>query len=226
LALGKARVALFDIAGAASEFDRALVLAPGSARVQAAFAEYAPVFGEVDSSVRAAQRAVILDPRNIAAHINLVNILTNARRFDEANVALKNASAIGPMSKWLAGTMANLLLASGEVDSALKHCESPDIPLDQWQRSACLAFAYHAAGRQREADRELEKFQSLERDSSAVEYAATYAQWGNLAEAAKWLNTAERLRDPGLLWLKVSWEFDPIRNDPKFQAIVDRLKIP
>ena len=227
LSLGRALLhANFDIAGAAPEFNRVLMLAPGSARVQAEFADYAAVIGQFDSAVRAAQRAVILDPRNISAHLSLVGTLTDARRFDEAAVALRAASALGPISKAVAGAKANLLLASGQVGSAVEHCEWRDTPLDEWQRSACLALAYHASGRQGDAERELKEFQSLSGDSSAVNYAGTYAQWGNLPEAIKWLNTAERLRTPELMWLKVRWEFDPIRNDPKFQAIVARLKIP
>lgn len=227
LSLGSARLdALLDIASAAPEFDRALLLAPGSARVQAESANFAYILGHFDSAVRAARRAVILDPQNISAHIDLTDILTGARRFDEARVALEDASILHPASRLIAGTKANLLLASGQIDSAVKHCESPNTPLDQWARSACLALAYNASGRRIEAERELETFQSIEGESSAVFYAGTYAQWGNQKAALKWLSTAERLRDPGLMWLRVSWEFDPIRNNPEFRAIEARLKFP
>jgi TolB-like protein/Tfp pilus assembly protein PilF len=227
LSLGSTRlVVLLDIAGAAPEFDRALFLAPGSARVLAGFANFAYALRHFDSAVNAARRAVILDPQNISAHTDLAGILTDARRFDEARVALQDASILDPASRLVAGTKANLLLASGQVDSAVKHCESRDTPLAQWARSACLALAYHASGRQSEAERELEKFQSIEGNSFAYFYAGTYAQWGNLTAALKWLSTAERQRDPDLMWLKVSWEFDPIQNNPEFRAIEDRLKFP
>ena len=32
----------------------------------------------------------------------------------------------------------------------------------------------------------------------AYQYATIYAQWGNRAKALEWLETALRLRDPGL----------------------------
>jgi TolB-like protein/predicted Zn-dependent protease len=226
LSLGKVRLALLDPANAAPEFDRALVLAPGSAPVQSGFASFAALLGHFDVAVKAARQGVSLDPQNVSAHLLLVDVLTDARRFDEALVALTNASALDPASRWVAGTKANLLLASGQVADAVRHCESSDTPLDQWARSSCLALAYHASGRPAEAGRELQLFQSIEGDTSAYFYAGTYAQWGNRAAALKWLKIAERLHDPYLIGLKTNWELDPVRNEPEFRAMEERFNFP
>jgi hypothetical protein len=40
------------------------------------------------------------------------------------------------------------------------------------------------------------------------------------------LETAFRLRDPGLETIKVDPLLDPLRNDPRFQAIEKALKFP
>jgi len=226
LSLGKVRLALLDPAHAAPEFDRALVLSPGDARVQSGFASFAALLGHFDAAVKAARHGVNLDPQNVSARLLLVDVLTDARRFDEALVALTNASALDPASRWVAGTKANLLLASGQVADAVRHCESSDTPLDQWARSSCLALAYHASGRPAEAGRELQLFQSIEGDTSAYFYAGTYAQWGNRAAALKWLKIAERLHDPYLIGLKTNWELDPVRNEPEFRAMEERFNFP
>jgi hypothetical protein len=63
-------------------------------------------------------------------------------------------------------------------------------------------------------------------DVAAYQYAQIAAQWGNHAQALDWLETALRLRDPGLIDLKVDWQLDPIRNEPGFQAIERALKFP
>jgi hypothetical protein len=63
-------------------------------------------------------------------------------------------------------------------------------------------------------------------DRSAYQYAEIYAQWGNSAKALEWLQTAARLRDPGLVWLKRDPLLDPLRNEPRFQAIERELKFP
>jgi hypothetical protein len=61
--------------------------------------------------------------------------------------------------------------------------------------------------------------------ASAV-YATIYAQWGDRVKALEWLATAMRLRDPGLVLLKTDPLMDPLRNEPRFQAIERQLKFP
>jgi hypothetical protein len=56
--------------------------------------------------------------------------------------------------------------------------------------------------------------------------ATIYAQWGNRAQALEWLETALRLRDSGLEYLKTDPLMDPLRKEPRFQGIVRELKFP
>jgi hypothetical protein len=53
-----------------------------------------------------------------------------------------------------------------------------------------------------------------------------YAQWGNTAKALEWLETALRLRDPGLVLLKSDPLVDPLRKEARFQAVERALKFP
>jgi len=63
-------------------------------------------------------------------------------------------------------------------------------------------------------------------DASAYQYATIYAQWGNRVQALDWLETALRLRDPGLVQLKTDPLLDPLRQEPRFKAIERELKFP
>ena len=63
-------------------------------------------------------------------------------------------------------------------------------------------------------------------DSAAYQYATIYAQWGNRAKALESLDTAWRLRDSGLVYLKTDPLLDPLRKEPRFQAIERELKFP
>ena len=63
-------------------------------------------------------------------------------------------------------------------------------------------------------------------DSAAYQYAAIYAQWGNRGQALQWLHAAVRLRHPGLACLKTDPLMDPLRKEPRFQAIERALKFP
>ena len=53
-----------------------------------------------------------------------------------------------------------------------------------------------------------------------------YAQWGETARALDWLDTAMRHRDPYLIRVRQSPLFDPLRKEPRFQAIQSELKFP
>ena len=63
-------------------------------------------------------------------------------------------------------------------------------------------------------------------DTAAYQYATIYAQWGKRAKALEWLETALRLRDPGLELLKTDPLLDPLRKEPRFHAIERELKFP
>jgi len=60
----------------------------------------------------------------------------------------------------------------------------------------------------------------------AYQYAEVYAQWGDRAQALDWLETAYRVRDPGLLQLKVDFLLDPLRGEPRFQSVLAKMNFP
>lgn len=57
----------------------------------------------------------------------------------------------------------------------------------------------------------------------AYAYATLYTQWGDRLKALEWLETAMRLRDPWLVTLKTDALLDPLRHEPRFQAIEREL---
>jgi hypothetical protein len=75
-------------------------------------------------------------------------------------------------------------------------------------------------GRRADAQGELLKMKSALGDDAAYQYAALYAQWGDRAKALEWLDTAMRQRDGGLQELKTDPLMDPLRQEPRFQAII------
>ena len=90
----------------------------------------------------------------------------------------------------------------------------------------CLAVIYDKLGRHADAEAELAKMKAALGDAAAYQYATIYAQWGNRPKALEWLETALRLRDPGLVDLKTDPLLDPLRKEPRFQAIERELKFP
>ena len=107
--------------------------------------------------------------------------------------------------------------------SARASCETTP---DYWESQQCLAVIYDKLGRHADAEAELAKMKAAFGDTAAYQYATIYAQWGNRAQALEWLDTALRLRDPGLEFLKTEPLLDPLRKEPRFQAVMRELKFP
>ena len=87
-------------------------------------------------------------------------------------------------------------------------------------------MTYDKLGRHADAEAMLAKYMGSKGDADAYQYAEIYAQWGNTAKALEWLDTAMRLRDPGLLFLKSDPLMGPLHKEPRFQAIERELKFP
>lgn len=94
--------------------------------------------------------------------------------------------------------------------------------VSQW----CLAMTYEKLGRHADAAAELKKIQTGLGNTAAYQTATIYAQWGDTAQALEWLDTAVRIRDPGVAYVKTDPLLDPLRHEPRFQAIKRKLKFP
>ncbi|MBV8221215.1 MAG: hypothetical protein JO325_22345, partial [Solirubrobacterales bacterium] len=93
-------------------------------------------------------------------------------------------------------------------------------------RSVTLALVEDKLGRHAQAEAILAKLQATCGDACAYYYAETYAQWASTVTALEWLELALRLRDMRLEWLRTDPLLDPLRQEPRFQAIQQALKFP
>jgi TolB-like protein/Flp pilus assembly protein TadD len=209
-----------DFARANEEYERALALAPGSARVLADYARFAVLMGRKPAAIAAARRATLLDPLNRRAHAVLGFVLFYAREYDEAIAAYDHSLALDPDAgePYARRGLAYYLL--GQLQRARQSCEAK---LD-WYTRSCLAIVYGRIGRHADAETMLRASEAAQ--PSPYTIATAYAQWGNIPEALGSLETAMRTRAPGLEWLKADPLLDPLRKQPRFQAIERELKFP
>jgi TolB-like protein/Tfp pilus assembly protein PilF len=229
--LAEARVALgsvfetgtLEFARANKEYERALALAPGNAGVLSQIGAFAAYMGHFDAGITAARRAVALDPLNRASHTALGDALYAARRYQEAAAAYAEAMNLNPNYEVAYGYRGLALYGLGDLERARNSCETRR---DYWVSQWCLAVVFNRLSRREEAEAELKKFQGTAGDSGAYQYSTIYAQWGDRLKALEWLDVAMRLRDPGLSSLKTDPLFDPLRQEPRFQAVLRELKFP
>jgi len=210
-----------DFARAREAYDRAIMLAPGSAQVLRGISEFGASMGHFDTAIASARRAVVLDPLDRRSLSILGRALYAARRYGEAAMAHAEAIRVNPEFKTAYGERGLAFYGLGDLESARTSCETKR---DDWLSQQCLAVVYAKLGRHADAVAELAKMKTAQGDSSAYQYATIYAQWGDRPKALEWLETAMRLRDPGLTLLKTDPLLDPLRKEPRYQAIERALK--
>ena len=212
-----------DFSQASVEFERAVALAPGDARVLSNYGTFAAQMGRSAEGLAAARRAVMLDPLNLLTHFSLGRALHSARRYSEAVAAYKDGLALSPEDAQIGVFLGLEYYLLGDFESARAACEPHP---EYWASGLCLAMTYEKLGRHTQAEAELGKMKASSGDAAAYMYANIYAQWGNTKQALEWLEKALQLRDQGLQVLKTSPYLDPLRKEQRFQAVERELKFP
>jgi TolB-like protein/cytochrome c-type biogenesis protein CcmH/NrfG len=212
-----------DFARAGEAYDRARTLAPGKLQVLLVSSEFDTSMGHFDAAIAAARRAVVLDPLDRRSHSMLGRALYAARRYGEAAAAQAEAIRVNPDYTVAYAERGLAFYGLGDLEGARASCETKR---NDWVSQLCLAVVYDKLGRHADAEAELAKVRAAQGDASAYPYATIYAQWGDRLKALEWLEAAMRVRDPDLSALKTDPLLDPLREEPRFQAIERELKFP
>jgi TolB-like protein/Tfp pilus assembly protein PilF len=223
VALGRFFISRLDIAHAHDEISRAAALAPGNVDTLRTYGYFTSILGHGYEAIAAIRRAVVLDPLDVHTYLSLGSAFTRIRHYDEAMAAYRDALTLEPGRLNASLSIGFTYYSLGNFESARSVCEPKR---DSWQAQMCLALAYQKLGRHSDAEAMLAKVRSKFADAGAYGYTYVYAQWGDIAEALKWLDTAFRLRDNDLLSMKTDPLMDPLRKEPRFQAIERELKFP
>jgi TolB-like protein len=215
-----------DFPGAYQEVEQALALAPGSVRMLRHYGALSVLMGRTDSGLAAAHRAVLLDPLNFDAYGYLATALLYAHRYGEAIAAFQKTRELSSNPGIpVAAAQGLAYYAEGDYRAAREACETKS-EREQDIHRACLAMAYEKLGQHADAQAELTKIKASSGNASAYYCAEVRAQWGNRTEALDCLDSAMRLRNPDLERLKTDPLMDPLRKEPRFQAIERELKFP
>ena len=213
----------FDLGQASIEFERARALAPGSATVLRTYGLYAVTVGRIEPGLADLRRALALDPLNVLSHFALGRGLYWSRRYEEALAPLDEATALDAAYLPAYEYRGLAYYGLGHFEKASATCEQKP---EYWGALWCLAVAYEKLGRHADAEASLGKLRELQGNSAAYQYATIYAQWGDTSKALEWLDTAMRVRDPGVTLMRNDPFMDPLRKEPRFQAVERQLRFP
>jgi len=216
----------YDHPAAVREFKRALALNPNNALAQSKHGWYLVLTGRFAEGLAEVKKAQELDPLSIEINDFTGVCLYFARRYDEAAAQLRHTIELSP-NYWSSRLyLAKVYQQQGRLEEALaevQHATQIDSVSDI---VAMLARAYALAGKRREALRVLDNIQAWpkERYVAPSEIVKIYLALGDKTQALAWLEKAYESQS-FLNTLKVDAEFDPLREEQRFQDILKKLRL-
>jgi TolB-like protein/DNA-binding winged helix-turn-helix (wHTH) protein len=215
----------WDFRGAEREFQRAIELNPNHALVHHWYSHYLMEVGRQEQSIAEAKRAQELDPLSPSINNGLARQYYLARKYDQAiaqcQLGLRIDSTYLPARIQLAlayeqkGMIAQ---AISELEQARKIGSLPVV-------HALLAHAYATAGRRKDALSELNVLSAENRHQyvSPSYLAIVYIALGDRDRAFAYLQKSCDERSEHILYLGVEPLVDPLRGDPRFDALLKRV---
>lgn len=213
----------WDWPAADASFDRAIALDPGDPEVLASRGLYAQTLGKLAVGIDLCRQAVAHDPVAAVPRSLLALSYMNAGQLVEAEDEIRATLEISPdlsFGRYLLGV---ILLLKGQDAAALEVALKQSNEL--WGL-ALLPLAYHAMGESEASDAALKKLIEMNVGRSAYQIAEAYAYRGEKDMAFAWLDRAYLQRDPGVTNLTVDPLMANIKSDPRYTAMLRKLKLP
>jgi tetratricopeptide (TPR) repeat protein len=208
----------WDWAAAEREVRRAVELNPEAERD---LANILSITGRHAQAVAAAEHAAKVDPLSSEVQWIYGATLYFARRYQDALVPLKRAITLEPRNDGAIIMLGGVYEGLGKTQEALALFDRPG-----YRESPYVATAYALLGRRDDALRLLNGFVKKGQPPDLQEVAIAYFVLGDRDRGFEWLTKAFDQRASFIAWAKVQPSFDGIRDDPRFKALVARLKLP
>lgn len=218
---------------AEKEFKLAIKLNPNIAYAHKEYSEYLMIMGRFNEALSEGKLTLELDPLAIVMNANLGHILYRARKYNEAILQLQKTIEMRP-GVFLVTPYWHLGLSYIQNDMIDKAVEK----LKKWRFStkgnpdimAVLAYAYGKAGKKNEAKKILKEFNNIF-DKTKDYYhftrsfglALIYIGLGEKDKAFECLLKAYNEKSQIMFLLKTEPFFDPLRTDPRFSMLLQKM---
>jgi serine/threonine-protein kinase len=215
----------YDVVGARLALERAIELNPSNARAMTHYSWLLGEDGKLEEALEWARRAVELDPLSPIAQTAPGQAYYLSSEFETALVEYRKLLELDPEGPSSHFYVAWALEQLGRHDEAIEYHQKA-IALSESEPLflAGLGYAYGVAGRAAEARDMLERLTVLEADGEAGPFhlAMVHVGLGNVDETIDWLGKAIDARQSHIVYLKQDAKFDPLRDDPRFGALLRR----
>ena len=213
----------WDSVTAEREYRRALELDPNSIDVRHQWAWFLAMAGRFDEAITVVRTSLEIDPLSRRANRTLAVFLYSAGLYGNALQQVLHAQELDPDGEILHLYKGQVLAAQGSYDEAIAELKRPSG--EESIRLRHLGWTYARAGKVGAAHALLGELHELSQEIYVTPgfFAMVHAGLGDNDRAFEWLEKGLAERDPNLLYLKQEPEWDPIRDDPRFDELISRI---
>ncbi len=209
------------------EFQRALALNPNHTATYFAYAEYLTALEKYDQAIRAIRKALRLDPLSPELLTMAVWPLYLKRDFQGAMEATKAALEVNP-DFWLPYMYNgyNLLQLKRYPEAIPQFEKARTLNPESTINLSGLGATYALSGRRDQALAMIEQLGDLSSRQyvAPTDVAFVYAAMGDRDRAMQYLERAYKDRSEMMLYLRLYGELGGLSNDPRFQALLRRVR--
>jgi tetratricopeptide (TPR) repeat protein len=225
--LGITAQAAQDWEVAEREFRCAIELSPGSATAHHWYGVFLHYRGEHDEAIGVLEHALELNPLSLPIHAALGGANVSARRYDRAEAIYRKGLELDPDRWGIHNNLAVLYEVQGRYEESLAEAETTARLNPDWvslDRVAAQRAGYAGRGERGYWEAGLDWQQSQEwSPERAFGMAGTCAALGRTDDAFTHLDRLVDSDDPRALQIAVDPHFDPLRSDPRYAAILDKI---
>jgi len=211
------------------EYNISIELNPNNADVHYLYAMLLLTLGRFDKAVREIELARELDPFSPIINRNIGQVYYYARQYDKAITTLKNSIEMAPNFSGAHAFLGLTYLDKEMYEEALAEFQTEKeisgaagIGMEPF-----IIITYARMGDRKEAEIALKKFQDKIKDTyfSPAILSVMYIHLDDLDKASQLLEEAYEARDNWLSYIKVTPLNDPIRDDPRFKAVLKKMNL-
>jgi len=216
----------WDWSGAEEEFRQALELNPGSRASHFEYGLFLIRMGKTEEGLAELKRAQEVDPLSEITNVDFAWAYIYNRQYDQAIEQCKKTLTFLPNSAQTQFKLGQAYLLKGMYEEAIRVLETQAVvSLRSPDHPGFLGYAYALSGRRDKALKIIEELQiqSKRLKGSMVSIAIIYTGLGEKNEALTWLERAYDEHSGVLLHLIQNPIFDPLRSEPRFQALLKKM---
>ena len=218
----------WDWAGAEQAFKRAITLNPGYMPAHYEYGLFLGRMGRADEALAAVQRAKDFDPLSMQGPSGLGIVSVYGRRYDQAVAYFEQTLELYPNNGHVMSWLSIALTAAGLYDEAVANYKQLALidPTVYSYAMPDLIATYARMGRRVEAMALLDSLRFEGQDLDPLNMAGAYSALGEQDEALDQLHIALEKGSTWMYLLKAHPRYDPLRSDPRFQDLLERLNFP